>query len=266
MSEELMNEQVEEVEATEETTPETEGADTEATPDPYADFLSEFKIKYDGEDVGYENIDDLIADAQKGKNYQRMVDKVDSFKNNPAYQYIDQYMKDSGFTDPAKFVKELRVNEKVAELIKDGMDEEKAKKYAEQMVTENPVDVKGKEIGDFLQWHSDKVKQGVFGEELEAENIPQEVIDAYEKGQSLKEAYQDHMLKNIKFKTEQETLQKLDNNKRKSAGKIEEGTKNSTKDMTVTQIDKLMSSMSSSERSSWIKNNYSVAEKAGYFG
>lgn len=279
MSEEF-NEVVEEevVEDTEtlEETPAEEVEDVEETADSeegqeeidYASkFLETFKVTYDGNEVGYESVEDLIADAQKGKNYQRVLEQRDSYKNNPAYKYIDDYMKSAGYDDPNKFIQDIKVNSKVSELTAKGMSEEDAKSLAEELVSKESVqvDTKSKEIQDFVDWHKAKVNDGVFGDELAPENIPQSVLEAYEQGQSLKEAYMDYVLKDIKVKTEQETLKKITTNKKKSAGKLAESKPNNTNDMTKAQIDTLLNGMSKTEQSKWLDTNWSAVEKAGYF-
>ena len=269
---EVANEEVAEVETMEEETPSFDGEETEQTPDTQEEvdynskFLEQFKIKYDGAEVGYESVDDLVADAQKGKNYQRVLEQRDSFKNNPAYKYIDKYMKDSGYNDPAKFVHDLQVNAKVEELKGKGMADEDAKAYAEQMVKDDASDPKSKEIEDFVAWQTQKVSEGLYSDDLTPENIPEEVINAYEQGQPLKEAYMEHMLKSIKFNTEQKTIEKIKDNKEKSAGSLPDTTPNKTQQMTAAQINKTLSDMSSSQQSKWLESNWKMVEKSGYFG
>ena len=87
---------------------ETPSEEIETTEEPQevdytSKFLEDFKVKYDGEELGYESMEDLRADAQKGKNYQRMVDKYDTLRNNPLVNYIENRMKASGYNDPEKY-------------------------------------------------------------------------------------------------------------------------------------------------------------------
>ena len=277
MSEEMnvvANEEVSEVETPEEETPFFDDEEMEQTPDTQdaeepdltQQFLEQFKIKYDGAEVGYESVEDLIADAQKGKNYERVLQQRDSYKSNPAYKYIDNYMKESGYNDPAKFVHDLQVNAKVSELVADGMTEKKAKAYAEQMVRDDSFDPKSKEIEDFVNWQQQKVSDGLYSEELTPDNIPDEVLQAYEQGQPLKEAYMEHMLKNIKFNTEQKTIEKIEDNKKKSAGSLPETKPNKTQQMTVAQINSHLSGLSDSQQAQWLESNWKMVEKSGYFG
>lgn len=272
VEEEVIEETVEEEEVLKEdteleNTEESKEVKEEETPDINSQFLEQFKITYDGADVKYESIDDLVADAQKGRNYQRVLEQRDNLKNNPAHGYIDEYMKSQGYADPTEFVKDLKTRTKADELIAKGMSEADALEEASSYVKNslNVADVKTKEIDSFLQWHQGKVDSGIFDSTLDAQNIPQEVLDAYESGKSLKEAYSDHMLKSIKRNTEQETLSKLAKHKETSAGQLNKGTAANNKDMTVAQIDKLLNGMSSSQQNSWLDNNWKTLEKSGYF-
>lgn len=266
MSEEMMNEVTEATETealdADTTIEDTESAEAEA-PDINSQFLESFKITYDGEETGYESIDDLISDAQKGKNYSRVLEQRDALKNDPAYQYIQEYMKNSGYTDPAKFVHDIRVNTKMQELIKDGMPQNKAREYAEQLAGANSTyDAKGKEIEAFVKWQNKEFP----GEMLDTDNIPEEVIEAYREGTPLKEAYLLNQLKNSKFKTEQETLKKIKENSDKSAGKVPEGKSADNDKMTPAQINKILDGMSAKSQSEWLDKNWKAVEKSGYFG
>lgn len=164
------------------------------------------------------------AILQKGMDYDRIKEKYSNYKDNPAYQYIDEFMKDSGFDNAADFMKEIKINDKQAEFIKQGMNEENARIAAEDYVSNsNPVDREAQEIEKFLDWQQGKVKAGIFSNELKADNIPQSVIEAYQKGTPLKEAYSDYVIDNIKRNTEQETLKKLKKNKMSSTGSVTKG-------------------------------------------
>lgn len=230
-------------------------------------FLDRFEITYNGEQIKYESKDDLIRDAQKGRNYDRILEQRNGYRDNPAYKYIDDYMKQSGYKDPAKFVRDIRINTKAEELVAKGMKAEDARAEAEQFVSNMPmVDARGQEIGSFLEWQSSKVSDGIFPEAIDEHNIPQEVLDAYERGESLKEAYTDYMLKDIRTKTEQSTLKKVADNKKKSAGPIEKGVKSDNKSMTPEQITKKLSSMGRKAQEKWIDANFDMIEKSGYFG
>lgn len=256
-------------------TEEIEAIEEEATTEEPEDFsgadkafLDRFEIQFDKGPKKFDTLEALKEAAEMGSALPRYKEKVSKYESNPAYKYIDNYMKESGYSDPAEFVHDIQVNSKVQELMKDveGMTEEKAKALAEQIVGKPVVDAKGKEIEGFLKWHNDKVESGKFDAPLDAENIPQQVLDAHENGQSLKEAYMDYVLDDIKFKTEQDTIKKIAKNKETSAGKLKDGTPDKTTDMTKDQINTLLAGMSAKQQSKWLDTNWKVVEKSGYFG
>jgi hypothetical protein len=267
--EEVVDTSVEEPELDLETNQSEEPEEEEETPD-YSqadkDFLDRFEITVDKNSKKFESIEQLIEAAQMGSVTERYKDKLSKMENNPTHKWADEFMKESGYTDANNFVRDIKINTKTEELIAKGMSDEDAKSYATELVSkEMPTDSKGKEIEGFLKWHESKVSEGKIKDSLDAESIPQEVLDAYSKGQSLKEAYQDYLLDNIATTTEQDTLKKLAHNKETSAGKLADGVANSTQDMTVAQINKQLSSMDASQQSKWLDANWKVVEKSGYF-
>jgi hypothetical protein len=230
-------------------------------------FLDRFEIQFDKGAKKFESLEQLKEAAEMGSALPRYKDKVSTLENNPAYKWVDKYMKESGYSDPSNFVKAIEVNAKTEEFVNKGMSQEDAVSAAEEFVSRNAsgTDLKGKEIDSFLEWHNGKVESGKFTESLDASNIPQTVQDAYENGQSLKEAYMDYILDDIKVKTEQDTLKKIAKNKETSAGALRDGKPNNTKDMTVAQVNKTLSNMSTSEQGKWLDANWGVVEKSGYF-
>ena len=187
------------------------------------DFLDRFEVTFDKQPKKFETLDQLKEAAEMGSALPRYKEKLSNLENNAAHKYIDKYMKDAGYKDPDKFISDIKINDKTKELVEKGMSEEDARKTATDIIAkEVPVDESTKEIESFLKWHDSKVSEGKFEGALEADSIPEKVIDAYKQGQSLKEAYLDYMLDDIKEKTEQETIKKLASNKEKSAGKLVE--------------------------------------------
>lgn len=273
---ETVEEEIEEVVDTPVDEPEVE-TDTEQSEEPakeeapdYSqankDFLDRFEIQFDKSSKKFETLEQLKEAAEMGSALPRYKEKMAAMENNPVNKWAADFMKESGYTDPAEFVKAIKVNSKAEELTAKGMSEADAKAYAEELVSkEMPTDTRSKEIASFLSWHEGKVSDGKIKDSLDADSIPQEVLDAYSKGISLKEAYQDHLLENIKLTTEQETLKKLAHNKETSAGKLADGVIDTTKDMTVAQINELLSSKSSSQQSKWLDANWKAVEKSGYF-
>jgi len=249
----------------------TEAPDTEE-PSLQEQFLQEFKIKYNGEEIGYDSIDDLVTDAQKGRNYQKMVEKYEALRNDPLYNLMQDRMKRDGYNDALQYAKDIRAAEKAQELISQGVPKAQANKLAKELVEKDTfTSPKDREIGEFIEWHTEKLNKGIFKEKLDPASIPSEVMQAYENGQSLKEAYQDYMLtikaqevEKVKMQTEQDTLNKIKSNKEKSAGKVPTG-KETTHDMTKAQVNEKLSNMSSKQQSEWANANWSMLERIKYF-
>lgn len=231
------------------------------------DFLDRFEITFDKNSKKFESLEQLREAAEMGSALPRYKEKVSKYESNAAYKYIDGYMKKAGYTDPVTFVNDIKINEKTKEFVDKGMSEEDARASATEIIKNESANNDGrtKEIDGFLKWHSSKVDEGKFTGPLDANNIPQSVIDAYENGQPLKEAYMDFVLDDIKVKTEQQTIKKIKKNKETSGGELKNGKPDNTKSMTPTQIEKLLSGMSPSEQSKWVDANYAVIEKSGYY-
>jgi hypothetical protein len=116
-----------------------EGAEETAEPstsDKTAE-LQKHKIKYNGADEEY-TLDDLKMLAQKGRNYDHVLQERDSAKNSQEMQILADLAKNAGMKDVATFVKELQKNyldmkieNRVRQLESEGLPTEHAKRMAE---------------------------------------------------------------------------------------------------------------------------------------
>lgn len=98
-------------------------------------------------------------------------------------------------------------------------------------------------------------------------SLPKEVIDLYQSGKDLVSAYALYQVKNIdklKAEAQQEAIKALKENADTSPGSLS-GTGGEEGKMTVDQVDKMLLSMTSKERSAWLDKNYNNLEKWGYF-
>lgn len=278
---EVVEETVEDVETTEEMPSEVE--ETESTEETQVEdfseadqaFLNRFKIPFDkknGEQQykTFESVEQLMEAAEMGSalpRYKERLAEAENKNNSAHYKWVDEYMKAKGYSDGTEFVKAIKVNEKMSQLMQKGMSEQDALAEATEYVNStfgNQTDKRTKELESFLGWHQSKVDAGKFSGKLDIDSIPQQVIDAYERGESLREAYMDYMLDDITVKTEQETLKKLAKNKETSTGGLKPGaTPEAT--MTPEQIVEKLSNMSSKDRMKWIEKNEKMIEKSGYF-
>ena len=266
VSDETPSEEIE----TEETEESTENVEVDEFDEVAQKFLEKFEIQFDKNSKKFESIDQLKEAAEMGSALPRYKEKISKYEeqlNSPHYQWIDKYMKANGYDNGSDFVKAIQINEERQSLIEGGMSEELAQSKAEEIVNKtfgNQNDTKNKQIDDFLNWHQSKVEAGTFNDSMSPDNIPPEVLEKHEQGMNLKEAYMDYMLDDIKVKTEQETLKKLDKNKKTSTGELKTSPKSET-GMTAPQIEAKLASMPSNERNKWISANYAMIEKSGIF-
>ena len=236
------------------------------TPDLDAQFLEKFEIQFDKQPKKFASIEELKEAAEMGSALPRYKEKLAAIENNPAYKYIDELMKSNGYSDPEAFVHAIKVNDKTAELVKKGMNEKDARAEAEAFVKNSAplVDPMTKEIKSFVDWQNERVRRGVYDKALAADEVPKEVIEAYNNGEKLSDAYNDWYVKNLKLATEQETLKKVQSNKEKSAGKLPEGNQPKPQTMSIEAIDKKLQSLSGRARDKWIDANLDMIEKSGY--
>jgi len=242
------------------------------------EFLSRFKVPFNKNKNGeqefksFESLEELMEAAQSGSalpKYKQKASEYEEKLNNPLYKWADEWMKGQGFEDGNDFVKAIKVNEKMNDYINNGMSEDAARQAAEDYVGKtygNQTDAKSKEINKFLDWHQGKVEKGVFDNNIDPDNLPEVVVEAYKNGESLKEAYQDYMLEQIKFKTEQDTLKKVTKNKETSTGDIAKQSAKANQDLTPKQVNKLLDGMSDSEQEKWADKNWEMLERIKYFG
>lgn len=97
--------------------------------------------------------------------------------------------------------------------------------------------------------------------------IPQEVLDQVASGSDLTKAYAIHQINNIgniKAQAQQDAIKALKNNAETSTGSLS-GTSQEQQSMSIADVNKMLESMGSQQRSKWIDANYSNLEKWGYF-
>lgn len=231
----------------------TEGG--EATPD-YSDFLTAVngKAVYKGEATDYNSFDDVITDAQKGKNYdpvhERMTSaeaKVLELENSAGSKYFNKFLKDAGFETFDDYKQALDVSE----LVKEGMSEERAIEHVKgqrALTTDNETKAqankaatqetqKSAQMADAIDWYA----ENGYGE-LTADKIEQSTLDkARNEGIPLKYALMEQLLPSVKSDAQQETLKKLQNKQDKSIPPVDSANNKQGKgvwDMSNADFDK----------------------------
>lgn len=175
---------------------------------------SQIKIKYNGEEEVLDlesQYEDIVSLIQKGKNYDHVLTERDSLKDNPTIKELQEIAKQVGVNDVdgllAKLktdIRETQINNRMQELIDDGMSEKHARQLAE-----TELKAKEKEVQPLAQPEDkqpddnlEKEKQmfvELFEEypeliKLKFEDYPQEVVKMIEEGKTPLVAYQKYLL------------------------------------------------------------------------
>jgi len=212
----------------EETPTETETIEEneEAEEFDYSPFLENLskKIKYNGEEVKIDNLEDVIANYQKGKNYDKVQEKLNSLENSEELQYIEQLAKQNGMTrtEYIKAVKEEQSKQelqaeqdRIAEMVSNNVPEEVAKEVVETARLRKEYNEKLLKLEQEKNITKEKEKQNAEYDEflnaypdIDLEKIPKEVfVDAKES--NLLTAYTKYQLK-----IAQEELKQLKQNEK----------------------------------------------------
>lgn len=166
------------------------------------------KIKYNGKEMEL-SYDELIANAQKGMNYDHILSERDSLKNSETNKLLTEIAKENGLK-PEEFLaslKESKTNEKIMnrakELEAEGMKPEHAKKMAELELKQptqakEPDEVKLLE-NEFKTLHQEFPETKDF---KELSDFPKEVIELIKQGKSPLVAYAKYQMEEMKKNAE----------------------------------------------------------------
>jgi hypothetical protein len=183
----------EETESVEDTTPTEEESDTVETP-------QKIKIKYNHEEQEI-SLDEAVELAQKGKNYDKLQEKLQSFESDPRLSFVETLAKEQGM-DVNEFIDaysqwqeqeklnqlvQQNIPEDIAQEILESRKEREARKQQEKSKEEETK--KSQEAQEFFDYFSQ-----VNGRDYNPskDQIPKEVWEANEQGVPLKFAYMQH--------------------------------------------------------------------------
>lgn len=225
-----------------ETDTEEETDENEVDFKPLLEELSK-KVKYNKESVNVDSIDDLVANYQKGLNYDKLQDKLTNLQESKAETYVNKKAKELGLTvdeyieQVEKYEREqerLKEQERIEEMIENGVPEDVAKEVIatsqlrkqlqakenelkEREAAQQKEEQKNKEYEDFLKAFPN----------VKAEDIPKEVFEKAEES-SLREAYSEWKIKELE---KQLSIQKQnEKNSMSTVGSVTEtGTVNENK-------------------------------------
>lgn len=226
----------EDTSAPKETTPE-DAAETQPEPEQnqqpekVEDTPQTLKIKYNGEEKEI-TFEEAVILAQKGMNYDHAVEKL---TNAREFQILDKLATQSGLTRD-KLLEQLetdyfnaQVTQEVEQLKEHHPDASDAvlKELAKKNVNERLRDVQEqqrqeKEQAKLKPW---KDFMETYPQYKDVKDIPQPVMEAFRKGESLIGAMRQHEIKEKDkeiqdLKKQLETKQKNDKNKVKSLGSV----------------------------------------------
>ena len=197
---------------------ETEGQPEETNPEAGKGTApATVKVKHLGQEVEL-SMEQLIANAQKGLDYDHIRQERDSLRQAPEIALLDRLARDAGMSraDYVDAVNRRQVEQQIANEVKRGVPEEAARRLhaleeAERRRTEEETaraaqKARNQDLLEFVQEYPD-VKE-----------FPPEVLEAISKGQKPLAAYQAYENKQLKAKLA--ALQKNQDNKQKTAGSM----------------------------------------------
>jgi len=223
ISDEVINEtesqDVEETkEESESSTPnETDNSNEETTEVDYKPLLEALsqKVKYNGESVTIDNIEDLITNYQKGLNYDKKQEQYENLQNSKVEQYVSKKAKELGLTvdeyiDQVENYEREQEKEKekarLEEMINNGVPEDVAKEVIATSQLRKQLQEKEnalKEQEEAAQKEKDKNKEySDFVEkfpDVKPEDIPEEVF-VNAQSSNLVSAYKDWLIKDLETK------------------------------------------------------------------
>lgn len=182
------------------------------------------KVKHNHEEVNFDNLDDVVANLQKGLDYDRKIEKLSSYENGEALKYLNEKRQELGYKSVDEYIasvrkyeeemKKQREQDELQKMVANGVDEETAKRV---LKTESYVDkLKRREAELDAREEEARKKEAQENEfkefvemypNVKAEEIPKEVFEmAKEKNTSLLTSYiyyENKVLKEQKGKLEQ---------------------------------------------------------------
>lgn len=177
----------------------------------FTPLLSELskKIKYKDEEIKIDNLEDVITNYQKGKNYDTLQEKLSNLENSEELQYIKELAKENGM-QPKEYIKAVREyqeqqklakeQEELGEMISNGVPEHIAKKVIETNKVAKELQEEKLQLKKEREEKAQQEKKDAEYLEFLAKypnvkvgDIPKEVFDNA-KSSNLKTAYTEYLL------------------------------------------------------------------------
>lgn len=195
-------------------TDETDEKPVEVDYKPLLEALSK-KVKYNGESVNIESIDDLVTNFQKGLNYDKKQEQYENLQNSKVEQYVSKKAKELGMSvdeyidkveDYEREQEKAKEKARLEEMINNGVPEDVAKEVIATSQLRKQLQEKEnqlKEQEEKTKAENDKNKQYAdFVEQfpgVKPESIPKEVFENAQH-KTLVEAYKDWLIKDLETK------------------------------------------------------------------
>jgi len=195
-----------------------------------APFLN---IRYNGADESLTK-EQAIELAQKGRNYDKIYERYQALQNDPVRQLIEQQAQNAGlevneYVNRLNQLQERSNLNRIAQQYKQshpGVDDNAALEYAQlayqqeraskQQAEQQKLQTAANERQQFAQA---QVRQFMTEyPEVDITNLPVEVIDRINQGETLMSAY--HAYENAELRKQVATLLRNQGNKAKSVGKV----------------------------------------------
>lgn len=210
---------------------ETEGKEEEDDKVDYAPLLEALskKVKYNGESVKVDSIDDLITNFQKGLNYDKKNEQYEALQNSKVEQYVSKKAKELGLTvdeyidqveEYEAEQEKAREQEKLEEMVNNGVPEDIAREVIATSQLRKQLQAKENELKEREEAqnakHKEEQEYADFIEtfpNVKAEDIPKEVYEAAQSS-NLTSAYKDWLIKDLQTKL---SIQQTNSKNAKSA-------------------------------------------------
>lgn len=222
----------------------TEGADTDTTAEPtaqpadaqkQAEEKSFMDIVYNGA-TEHLTESEAIALAQKGRNYDKLQERLNVMENNPVLKLIEAQARNAGMTtedyvNKLNTLQEQSTISRIAQQYKQqnpGVDERAAVDYA-RLAYQQQLQQRQREEATYMQ-QAEQIRQQRANAEVEAfmaeypdvdivnGGLPAEVIEAINNGEPLMQAYRGWEIKQLRAQMQAE--RKNYTNANKAAGRL----------------------------------------------
>lgn len=191
---ETVEDEEEEFEETEEVEEETEETIPGDDVEPQPTEEQKIKIKYNKEEKEL-TLAEVQELAQKGMNYDKKIEELNSYQNNPGLRYMENLAAKNGVTveELVNYYHQQEQEQEIQELINQNIPEEYAREMIEsrkfreeqqKLISEQKakVELETKQKTDFMDFIES------FSD-VKTSDIPQEVWEKVDQGMSLKQAY-----------------------------------------------------------------------------